>query len=104
MINSSPHTPRSDGTEMTEQTDLQAPADVAPFVTAVAKNIRIEAARDDVSMTELAAAVGLGQPALSRRMNGAVAWTLGDLLAVAKYFRVPLSTIAPDSLTEDVLR
>jgi transcriptional regulator with XRE-family HTH domain len=84
---------------MTEQADLQAPADVPPFVTTVAKNIRRAALDDDVSMTELAAAVGLGQPALSRRLNGSVAWTLGDLIAVARYFRVPLSRLAPDSLT-----
>jgi transcriptional regulator with XRE-family HTH domain len=83
---------------------IEPPADVPLFVTAVAKNIRVEAARDDVSLTELAAAVGLGQPALSRRMNGTVAWTLSDLVAVARYFRVPLSTLAPDSLVEDALR
>jgi transcriptional regulator with XRE-family HTH domain len=89
---------------MTEQTELQAPDDVPPFVTAVAKNIRVEAARHGVSLTELAVAIGLRQPALSRRMSGEVTWSLGEVLAVARHFSVPLSTITPDTLTEDVLR
>lgn len=85
-------------TEATERPD-QPPA----FVAEVAKQIRILAARDALSLTEVGAAVNLRHPALSKRMSGDVAWSLTDLLALARYFRVPLSTITPDSLTEDVI-
>jgi hypothetical protein len=74
------------------------------FVQVVARNIRVEAARRHVSLTTVATAIDLGQPALSRRMGGTVEWSLAEVLAVARYFGVPLSTIAPDSLTNDALR
>ena len=79
-------------------------AEQHPIVAEVAKNIRMLAARDDISLTALGEAIGLKQPALSKRMNGTVTWSLTDLLAVARYFRVQMSTIAPDSLTNEVPR
>lgn len=88
---------------MTEQTGT-APTDRPVFVERVASNIRVLIARDDTTRAAVAEAVGIGQPGFSRRMSGEVAWSLTDLLALARYFRVPLSTITPDSLTEDVTR
>ncbi len=83
---------------MTDQPTTLPPA----YIEVVARQIRVLAARDALSLTEVGAAVNLRHPALSKRMSGDVAWSLTDLLALARYFRVPLSTIAPDSLTEDV--
>lgn len=92
---------------MTDQPTTERPeqADQPPvFVDVVARQIRILAARDGLSLTAVGEAVGLRHPALSKRMSGDVGWSLTDLLALARYFRVPLSTITPDSLTEDVTR
>lgn len=76
---------------------------IPKFVEVVAKQIRVEAAAAGVNQATIATAVGIGQPGFSRRMNGDIGWAFAELLAVARYFRVPLSTITPDSLTEDVL-
>lgn len=86
---------------MTEQT-TEEPTDRAPFVAVVARNIRVLAAAEGITITALGEQINLRHPALSKRMAGDVQWTLTDLLAVARYFRVPLSTITPDTLTEDV--
>lgn len=87
---------------MTEQPDA-TPTDRPVFVEVVAAQIRVLIAREDTTRSAVAEAVGIGQPGFSRRMAGEVAWSLSDLLAVAKHFRVPLSTIIPDTLTEDVI-
>jgi hypothetical protein len=68
------------------------------FVDVVARNIRVETARKGVTLTAVADAIGLGQPALAKRMGGQVAWSLADVLAVARYFEVPITNITPDSL------
>jgi len=86
---------------MTEQT-AEETTDRAPFVAVVARNIRVLAAAEGITITALGEQINLRHPALSKRMAGDVQWTLTDLLAVARYFRVPLSIITPDTLTEDV--
>lgn len=86
----------------TEQTETERPV----FVEVVARNIRIQAAAKGIpNLADVSeAALGLKHPALSKRMSGSIDWKLSELLDVARYFDVPLSVIAPDSLTEDVLR
>lgn len=86
---------------MTEQTTTEQPTDKPAFVPVVARQIRILAAAEGITMTALGEAVGLRHPTFAKRMAGDVAWSLGDLIAVARYFRVPLSTITPDTLTEE---
>jgi hypothetical protein len=91
---------------MTDQPTTEAterPDQTPEFVEVVARQIRILAARDNVSLSAVGESVGLRHPALSKRMAGDVGWSLTDLLALARYFRVPLSTITPDTLTEDVI-
>jgi hypothetical protein len=84
-----------------ESTEQDPPPE---FVRTVARNIRSQAALKAVTQADIAGEMKLSADAFSQRMTGKTKWTLSDLLAVAKFFGVPLSTIAPDSLTEDVTR
>lgn len=90
----------SDGPEMTEPALNRAPS---PFAATVAKQIRIQLATADRTAAELATELDMHPNTMSRRMLGHSDWSLTELLAVAKFFRVPLSTIAPDSLLDEVL-
>lgn len=81
---------------MTEQTTTEKP----DYVAVVARQIRVCAAVEGITMTALGEAIGLRHPTFAKRMAGDVAWSLADLLAVARYFRVPLSAITPDTLTD----
>ena len=85
----------------------------SPLADAVNRTIRVELARLNMdraaagdpalSLAKLAEMVALKPDALSRRMSGVNDWSLGELLAVARVFGVPLSTITPDSLSDAVL-
>lgn len=86
---------------MTDQT-TETTTDKPAYVAVVARNIRVLAAAENISVTALGEGIGMRHPTLAKRMAGDVGWSLADLLAVARYFRVPLSTITPDTLTEDV--
>lgn len=79
---------------------MSAARPVPDHVPVVARQIRLLMADRDMTLTRLAAELGMGQPSLTKRMDGEIAWTLTVLIAIADYFNVPLSTITPDTLTE----
>lgn len=54
----------------------------------VNRNIRAELARTSRRQSDLAAALKLGEPALSRRLAGKVPWTLDELAETAKFLGV----------------
>lgn len=56
----------------------------------VAANVRSEAARQMISQTQLARAIGMSQQMLSQRMLGRVAFNVNELTAVAEFLRVPV--------------
>jgi len=72
----------------------------ARFVEAVAKNIRIELARNNVTQAQAAQAIGLTQPSFSRRLTGETGWLFSELLGLARFFNVSFSVLAPDDLVE----
>ncbi len=54
--------------------------------------------------TALAATTRDGEPmsdsAVGRRLDGDLPWNVLELVAVARFLQVPLSTLIPDTLTE----
>jgi transcriptional regulator with XRE-family HTH domain len=65
---------------------------------AVAGEVRSLMGRHRVSQTRLAAALGMSQSALSRRLNGELPFDLDDVLKMADHFHVPLSAFVPATL------
>jgi hypothetical protein len=67
----------------------------------VAANVRGQLASKMRTQTELGDALGIGQRGVAARLAGSTRWSLDDLIGTARFLGVPLSAIAPDSLTED---
>lgn len=67
----------------------------------VAGNVRAEMARARVPQVRIAAALGLTQQAVSRRLRGEVEFTVSELATVAAELSVPVSALIPDA---DVVR
>lgn len=61
--------------------------------SAAAANCRAEAARRGRTLQEIAEGTGIGRVTLSRRMNGSSSFTINELVAIAAYLSVPLSTL-----------
>lgn len=61
----------------------------------VAANARAEMARHGVSQTELAAALGIKQQSISRRLAGKTPITVDEAFAIANALGVPASQILP---------
>lgn len=59
----------------------------------LAANIRAEMGRRKMSQSDLATAVGMSQPGISKRLGGTVPWTFPELIAVAQVFDVPLALL-----------
>ncbi len=59
----------------------------------LAANIRAEMGRRKMSQADLAAAVGISQPGVSKRLNGTVPWTFPEVVSVAQVFNVPLAVL-----------
>ncbi|HLS15253.1 MAG TPA: helix-turn-helix transcriptional regulator [Beutenbergiaceae bacterium] len=57
---------------------------VQGLASVVSANIRLEMARHDFTQDELAAYLYRSRAAISRRINGAVAWSLEDLGKIAE--------------------
>jgi transcriptional regulator with XRE-family HTH domain len=55
-------------------------------------NVRAELARKGRTQTAAAHLLGLPQSAISRRMNGGTAWEIDELLALATWLDVPVTT------------
>jgi transcriptional regulator with XRE-family HTH domain len=53
------------------------------YALGVTNTIRAEMARRKMSQKDLADALGLSQPAASRRLNGHTEFTVGELLEIA---------------------
>lgn len=62
----------------------------------VAANVRAELARQRITQTQLAAALRIAQSAVSRRLLGSVAFSLGELIEVARFLKVPVRTLLPE--------
>lgn len=65
------------------------------FNERIARAIRKEAAGARRSQTDLAAALGLSQAAMSRRMRGATPFRPSEVERIATFLGVPLSTLVP---------
>lgn len=57
--------------------------------------IRAELARRRISHSDLAAAVGLSSPSLSRRLTGKYSWSLDELLKIAAFLDVEPAALLP---------
>lgn len=60
---------------------------------AAAANVRAEVARRNITQVQIAAALGLPQSGVSRRMKGTVPFSLDELSAMAALLDVPLSDL-----------
>lgn len=64
----------------------------------VGANIRAEMARRGVAQMTLAAAVGVSQSGLSKRLRGHTPLGVDELLRIAAYLDVPAYDLIPDHL------
>lgn len=67
----------------------------------VAENIATTLHRAHMRQRQLAVAVGVSQPTLSRRMLGAQPWLLWEVQTIADYFGLTLTEITTDLPTRD---
>lgn len=67
-----------------------------PVSALVALEVRALMGRHRVSQKELAAYLGLSQPSVSNRLNGAVEWSVDELDKVAGRFDVPITQLFAD--------
>jgi transcriptional regulator with XRE-family HTH domain len=61
--------------------------------TTVADTVRAEMARRRVTQGQIAAKLHLSQAAVSRRLNGDVAFNADELIEIARVIRVPVSVL-----------
>lgn len=69
----------------------------------VAAEVRAVLARKQIRQRGLGEALGLNQPATSRRLSGSLEWTVTEIQAVAKFLDVPVASLfgeTPASLEE----
>lgn len=62
----------------------------------VAAEVRAQMARKRVTQTDLAAALGVSQMTISRRLNGRAPFDVEELAAVALALDVPLATLVTE--------
>lgn len=70
-------------------------SDRAPTTVVIADNVRAELARARRSQTQAAAAIGLSQPSMSRRLMGEVDFTVPELMSLAAWLEVELARLLP---------
>lgn len=58
-------------------------------------NIRVEIARQDITVLALCDALGMSQPTFHRRMRFPGEWRYGELVRLAAILRVPVRTLVP---------
>lgn len=58
--------------------------------------IRAEMARAGVTQTDLAAALGITQPAVSSRLKGRIDWRLRELHTVADALGIPVAVLVAE--------
>ncbi|GAA4117574.1 hypothetical protein GCM10022215_18380 [Nocardioides fonticola] len=66
---------------------------------AIAANVRAELARRRVAAGHLGAEMGLSPAAMSRRLNGDVEFTVGELQTIAGRLGVPLDLLLAEKAT-----
>jgi transcriptional regulator with XRE-family HTH domain len=59
----------------------------------IASNVRAEVTRRNLTGQQVAVALGLTQPATSRRMRGHVEFSGSELARLAEFLEVPVSTL-----------
>lgn len=67
------------------------------YAERVGDEVRAELARQRMSQLTLASRMALSQPALSRRLNGDLSFTIADLDLIARILQVPMTKLLPDS-------
>lgn len=67
----------------------------------LASNIRAECARQRVSQSKIAEVLGVSQPGVSRRLNGAMPFTVNELFDLANLFNIKVSQLLPLDDDED---
>ena len=63
----------------------------------VGAKVRDEMTRQGITQMQVAAALGIGQPAVSSRLSGRVALDVGELPIIAALLGVPVSTLMGDA-------
>lgn len=69
--------------------------DATNFNDRVAGEVRAAAARRRMSGTQLARLIGVSQVAMSRRLNGRMAFRVDELAILAEALDVPISDLLP---------
>ena len=59
--------------------------------------VRAELARRGLTQTDAAVTLGLSQPAFSRRLVGHVDFSVTEVVALAKWFGIPASTLLDEA-------
>ena len=78
---------------LTRSTLLQVVPDALPSPATIASSIDALLDIRGGTQTELAMAIGMKQPALSKRLGGDVAWKADDLHRIAEAFGVPITML-----------
>lgn len=65
----------------------------ASVSSTVAANCRAEAARHGKTALDIADGTGIHRVTLGRRLSGTVPFTVDELVAIATYLGIPLSTL-----------
>jgi hypothetical protein len=64
-----------------------------PWTEAIAGNVRAEAARRQISRYDIAKHLDISEATTSRRMSGASPWSTPEIVALAKLFDCPVTTL-----------
>lgn len=70
----------------------------APYTSAdqyVGDRLFMEIRRRRLTQTEAAAALGMGQSSLNKKLNGDHKWSLDELLSASRYFSIPVAELLP---------
>lgn len=59
------------------------------------RNVRAEIARKGMTQAEIAAAVGISQSQLSKRLRGSIPFDINELSSIAAVLGVPLGDLIP---------
>lgn len=68
------------------------------YAEVVAARVRGRMAEQRKTQADLAAALGVSQPAVSRRLYGHVPFDVGEIVKVADFLGVPASALLPEEV------
>lgn len=66
----------------------------------IAETVHTRTARPSINLTGLAHSLGISRPALTRRLNGQVAWRYDELEILAKQFNLTVEQLAGENHTD----